>query len=442
MKQLYYFQQEAVNKALGAPGLLIADECGLGKTITALEIAKVSREKFSSHLTWRCLIVCPPSLIKQWIVAIDEQDLGQDVHVPGRLPYAYLKVNGYVIMSYYDLLHEHTLASLSALMWDCMIVDEAHRIKNRKAKTVINIKKIMAARKIALSGTPMEKTPADLWSILNFLNPYAFPAYWGWVLTNMNVTAGYFEKYKIGAPKDPDAFGKSLSPFMIRRTKEEVAPQLPEKILVEEPVAMDSVQQTLYDTIKHNTDIEIKVAGQTMLVPNALSLITRLMQISSYPPMLGFNDATSGKLAWLDDFLSDHEDEATVIFTRFRATAIYIADKYKCDMIIGGDRRETWSGTGPRRLVGTIDSMGEGLNLQWAKNAVFVDSHWSTIKMTQAIDRIHRIDIKEPKNIYLLWSCREDKLVIDAINQKWTESELVYYFLNESIGDSASAGLT
>ena len=80
-------------------------------------------------------------------------------------------------------------------------------------------------------------------------------------------------------------------------------------------------------------------------------------------------------------------------------------------------------------MVGTIDAMGEGLNLQWAKNAVFIDSHWSTIKMTQAVDRIHRIDIKESKNIYLLWSTPEDKLVLDALDRKWSEAELVYHFL-------------
>jgi SNF2 family DNA or RNA helicase len=338
-------------------------------------------------------------------------------------------------MSYYDFLSAGTLSRLNALVWDCMIVDEAHRIKNRKAKMTQGIKQIQSIRKIALTGSPMEKNSADLWSILNFLDAYEFPAYWGWVMKNLEVTAGYFEHYKIGGPKDPEAFGRLLSPFMLRRTKEEVAPQLPEKIIIEEPVTMDPAQEEIYKAVKHTTDIEVQVASRTMLIPNALALLVRLLQVSSYPPILGFDSTPSGKLIWFDDFWTDHKDEPTVVFTRFRAPAIYLANKYNCGLIIGGERREIGS-TG--LLVGTIDSMGEGLNLQWAKNAVFLDAHWSTIKMTQAIDRIHRIDIKEPKNIYLLWSCREDKLVLDALNHKWSEAELVYFFLHEATEDSES----
>jgi len=335
-------------------------------------------------------------------------------------------------MSYYDFLHEDTRNRLASLVWDCMIVDECHRIKNRKAQMTKGIKQVSAARKVALSGSPMEKTPADLWSILNFLDAFEFPAYWGWVMSNLEVTSGYFEKYKIGKPKDAEEFGRLLEPFMLRRTKEEVAPELPERIMIEQHVAMTPQQEVLYNTIREQTDIEVKVAGKTLRITNALTMITRLMQVSSLPASLDL-DAPSGKIAWFEDFRKDHEDEPTVVFTRFRATALHIANQFGCGLWIGGEKREVGS-TG--LLVGTIDSMGEGLNLQWAKNAVFIDSHWSTIKMTQAVDRIHRIDIKEPKNIFLLWSCREDKLVLDALSNKWSDAELVYYFLQQAAEDS------
>lgn len=414
------------------PGFLIADECGLGKTITAIEIVKTARKLYGEGVDYRTMVVCPPSLILQWIDAINDQDPGQAVHVPGRVSYKYAEIAGYVIMTYYDFLDPHTETRLGGLVWDCMIADEAHRIKNRKAKTTLAIKKVTAARKVALTGTPMERTAADLWSVLNFLDNEAFPAYWGWVMNNLVVTAGYFEKYQIGEPKDPEAFGAMLAPYMIRRTKEEVASQLPEKIVIEEHVAMSDKQQALYNQLKHSRDIEVDVGDKKLLIKNVLSLITRLQQISSYPPLLGFDKCESGKLLWLKDFLTDHPDEGTVIFTRFRDTAIHLAEELKCSIIIGGERTLVENAT---RLVGTIDAMGEGLNLQWAKNAIFLDAHWSTIKMTQAIDRIHRIDIKEPKNIYLLWSTREDKLVLDALNRKWSEAELVYYFLHPGAED-------
>ena len=429
MKKPYPFQVQAVRQALEAPGFLIADECGLGKTITAIEIIKAARTKYGSTGPWRSLVVCPPSLILQWTDTIEDQDPDRTIVVPGRVPYNYTSVDGYVVMTYYDFLHAPTRAGLGGLIWDCMILDEAHRIKNRKAKTTVYIKQIQAARKVALTGTPMEKSPTDLWSILNFFDPYEFPAYWAWVMENLYVTAGYFEQFVVGAPKHPEAFGNILKPYMIRRTKEEVAPALPEKILIEEHVAMTEKQQAIYDQLKKSTDIEVQVEDKTLLIQNVLALITKLQQVSSFPPLLGLS-ADSGKMNWLKDFLDDHKGEPTVIFTRFRNSAIHLADTLGCGLIIGGERREVGD-TG--LLVGTIDAMGEGLNLQWAKHAIFIDSHWSTIKMTQAIDRIHRIDIKEPKNIYLLWSTKEDRLVLDALDHKWSESEMVYYYLNQPV---------
>jgi len=429
MKTPYPFQVEAVHKALKTNGFLVADDCGLGKTITAIEIAKASRAKYWSTGPWRCLVVVPPSLILQWVDAIQDQDPGWRVHVPGRIPYNYLATTGYMVMSYYDLHHDGTFKGLCGLIWDAMIIDEAHRIKNRKSKTSYFVKQINAARKVALTGTPMEKNPADLWSILNFFDPETFSTYWGWVMRNLEVKEGYFAKYEVGGPKDVVAFGKMLKPYMIRRTKEEVAPELPEKIVIDQHVALSPDQEELYFDIRKQTDIEVHAQGKVMRIPNALAMLVRLQQVSSYPPLLDLK-AKSGKLLWVDEFLEDHPGEPTVIFTKFRGTAEHLAEKYGASLIIGGDRRYE---KGAKILVGTIDAMGEGLNLQWAKHAIFVDAHWSTIKMTQAMDRIHRIDIKEPKNIYLLWSCREDKLVLDAIDKKWTEAELVYYFLNPPV---------
>ena len=423
MKVPYPFQAEAVAQALKVPGFLVADECGLGKTLTAIEIAKASRG-FSPM--WWCLVICPPSLIPQWIDAIHDQDPGWDVYVVNRLPLNYEVCMGWVLMGVYDLSSVSVRSSLSTRIFDMIIVDEAHRMKNRKTKTAEWIKTIDAPRHLALTGTPMEKNPADLWSILNWLQRDVFPVYWGWVMANLEVTSGYFDKYQVGGPKDPQAFGEMLRPYMIRRTKEQVAPQLPEKIVIEQRVDMTPEQDKLYKTVRKQTDIEVHVEDKTLLIPNALAMLTRLQQIASDPVLLGF-EVDSGKMLWLKDFLADHSDEATVIFTRFRGVATRIAAEYDASIIIGG-RRE-YDPDNCKLLVGTIDAMGEGLNLQWAKNAIFIDSHWSTIKMTQAIDRIHRIDIKEPKNIYLLWSTREDKLVLDALDHKWSEAELVYFFL-------------
>lgn len=422
MKAPYPYQQEAVERILETSGFILADECGLGKTLTAIEAAKRSRKVNP----WRCLVICPPSLLAQWRDEIIEQD-SQPVCFVNRLPVRFEEVNGYLLMSIYDLSSPSVRNSLNAHVFDMVIVDEAHRIKNRKTKTATWVKSIPTARSLALTGTPMEKNPADLWSILNFVAPDDFPAYWGFVMRNLQVTEGYFEKYVVGGPKDPEAFGRLLSPYLLRRTKEQVAPQLPEKIAIYTEVFMHPEQASIYRQLKESKDIILTIEDKEVQILNALSLLTKLQQVSTWPTLLGFDDVPSGKFEWLDTFIDDHPDDPLVIFTRFREVAKHIARLYDTEIVIGGERTLS---NHPFRVTGTIDAMGEGLNFQWAKHAIFLDAHWSTIKMTQAIDRIHRIDITEPKNLYFLWASPEDRLVLDAVDFKMSESELVYYFLH------------
>lgn len=426
MKTPYPFQHTAIERCTESLGQIVADECGLGKTLTAIEAAKATREGMSS---WRCLVICPPALIPQWRDEITSQDPSALQTVVNRLPLNVHAHQGYIIMSIYDLTSPLVREAFQHTLLDLIIVDEAHRIKNRKTKTARWIKLIPAIRRIALTGTPMEKNPSDLWSILNFIAPNEFPTYWSFVMTHLEVEEGYWEKYVVGGPKDPIAFGELLAPFMIRRTKEEVMPELPEKLAFEIRTPLTEPQKELYNEIRKQKDILVQAGDKELFIPNALALLTRLQQLSAWPPLLGFEGVGSGKLEWLDTFISDHPDDKLVVFTRFRELAKHLAEKYDAGIVIGGHREIPKN---PARVIGTIDAMGEGLNFQWAKHAIFVDSHWSTIKMTQAVDRVHRMDIKEPKNLYFLWSTHEDMLVLDAMNEKMSESELVYYFLKEA----------
>ena len=392
----------------------------------AIETARRSR---TADTNWRCLVICPPVLIPQWIGEIVCQDPGQAMTTVNRLPLDVEHLSGYIIMSIYDLTSAPVRQSLATCLFDVVIVDEAHRMKNRKTKTAQHIKHIPAARKLCLTGTPMEKNPADLWSLLNYIAPDDFPVYWSFVMKHLQVTEGYFERYVVGGAVDPEAFGQLLRPYMLRRTKTEVAPQLPPRIDIILAVCLGVEQGRLYSELRSQKDLLATAGGKEFLVQNALTMLVRLQQISAWPALLGFpKSAVSGKLEWLEEFLVDHPDDRIVVFTRFRDLAEYLADKYRCDIIIGG-RKEVRGD--PKLLVGTIDAMGEGLNLGWAQHAIFLDSHWSTIKMSQAFDRIHRIDAKEPKNVYLLWSTKEDKLVLEALAHKWTEAELVYHYLQE-----------
>ena len=426
MKTLYKFQQEAVDQIVLKTGHILADECGLGKTYTAIEAIKA----LDWPAPWKVLVICPPSLQDQWIDVIREQCFGHPAVKLARLPLDPLQISGWVVTQYFEIQRPVLRNTVYGTMWDAVIIDEGHRIKNYKTKVAHAVCTIPRSRSLALTGTPHEKTWADVWTLLHFCNPDEFRSYWPFVKEWLEVDKDWMEHWQIGEPKDSERFANMLGHYMIRRTKEDVAPQLPEKIVSDIHVAMTDGQTDFYLQVKKARDIEVPVGDKTLIIPNALAHLTRLQQISTFPSLLGLG-ATSGKVEWLKEFLADHPEPA-VIFTRFRDFAIWMANEFDGDLIIGGERGTAFLDGTKRLVFGTIDAMGEGLNLQRAKHAIFMDCHWSTIKMSQAIDRIHRINIKEPKNIYRLWSSHEDNLVLQALDQKWTEAELVYYFLDRA----------
>jgi SNF2 family DNA or RNA helicase len=422
----YGYQEEAITFATTRTGSVIADECGLGKTLVAVEAAKRLR-KFKP---WRCLVLCPPSLVAQWVKFISEQDDGGPlIYAPSRLPLDYKLYAGWFVNDYYALYNDAARERMQKVLWDLIILDEAHRIKNRQAKISKYCKQLNKVRSICLTATPMEAGAVDLWSILNFIDRPAYPAFHRWVHKHLKVTDNYWGGKKYGDPLDETAFGQQVAPYILRRTKKEVVPELPARIDIPQRVDMLPDQLAAYTDIKNSDDILVDVEDQTLLIQNVLTLITRLQQVSTDPSLIGLK-AESGKLLWLKEFFDDHPNERVVVFTRFRNTALNLSHIYGAAHIVGGSISQDFHEDTFDRVFGTIDAMGEGLNLQRASTAIFLEGHWSTTKMTQALDRIHRVNILEPKNVYLLNSCREDIIVYKAITKKWSKQELVYQYLH------------
>lgn len=419
------YQSAAIQRAQ-RKNLLLADECGLGKTLVGVEASKGAD---------RTLIICPLRLRGQWVEEIIDQEPGARIIILeyGIPPQIYGHPEGWFITSYEAA--RDGAADLADYLWDWIIVDEAHRIKNRKAKQTVAIKNIPAIHKLALTGTPMERTPGDLWSLLNWLHPDVYTSYW----TFYNK---YVDRIFVGPPgkkwpierglKNVQRLAKLLDPVMLRRTKEEVAAELPPKIFQRVAIKMNEKQRQLYDTFEKSDDIIVTTEeGSEHIVRNTLSLIVKLQQITSNPATLS-PGIESSKIDWFMDWLDDNPDTPTTVFTKFRSTATMLHETLgsdRADLVTGGVQelpQGFLKGT-KDLLVGTIAAMGEGLNLQRAEVAVFIDQEWSTTKMTQAYDRIHRMNITGPKLIYLLTAeDTVDELVVKALDRKWTQQELVY----------------
>ena len=422
----YPYQEEAIDFGISRQGSIIADDCGLGKTLVGMEIAKRVRKTE----TWRCLVLCPPSLVAQWVKAISEQDDGgRLIYSPSRVPVDYHKLNGWIVNDYYCLYNDEVRKRMQKVLWDIIILDEAHRIKNRQSKISKYVRKLEKVRGICLTATPMEKGPVDLWALFNFIDRPKFRGFHGWAAKNIEVSDNYWGGKNYGKPLNKAAFGNKTAEYMVRRTKSAVAPELPARIDVPVKVDMLPAQQKIYNQVKAADDILVQVDDQELLIQNVLTEITRLQQISVDPTLLDFK-AKSGKLQWLEEFIDDHPKERIVVFSRFRNVALSCANRYSGDYIIGGDISPGFNEEKFDRVFGTIAAMGEGLNLQRASTAIFLDGHWSTIRMRQAIDRIHRINITEPKTVYLLESCREDIMIYKAIKNKWSVQQLVYNYLH------------
>ena len=427
------YQQDAIDWG-SLRSFILADECGLGKTITSIGLIEQRDLK-------NVLIIAPKKLREQWVQEFIVAS-SRAVIVIGKgkneLQTVPLEKGWYV--THYAFAMRNWEVFMDRV-WDVIILDEAHRIKNRAAKTTKAIKRLNAFKRVALTGTPIETSPADLWSLLNWIDPGEFPGYHGFFKRYVETKPGFRNYPIIVGPRNMKEMAVLTKPYYLKRTKKQVAPELPDLVEQIVPVMMTPAQERDYRLIEKSEDVlvQLREDQDPLFIENALTHIVRLQQISSYPPILG-SEAKSGKMEWVKEWVANNPGEPVVFFTRFRMTAMILTEnlekwtKHRPSMLVGsrGGKTDTarfFNGETPY-IVGTIASMGEGLNLQRADYGIFVDQEYSATKMTQAINRIHRMNITSTKFVYYLESAKVDRNIIKAFKNKWSMSAMVNSYLN------------
>lgn len=432
MLKPYSFQEAAIEKS--TKNYILADGCGLGKTLSAIEAVKADR-------MGPCLYVTRKNAKYQVVDFILDQDLNIPVYLVDSwkdYPIGEVSVN----YSMYIVTHYEALPGLIKktdavrVYWDWIIADESHKIKNRKAKRTSALKRFLSRRRLALSATPTNKhftvgeakvpSPSEMWSQLNWLDRDTFPYYWPFVKKFIHMEKhflGYMEEKGL---KNVESYLRILDRFMLQRTKREVAPWLPKVTSVDVNLPIAGKQATYYKEMvkKAKEDILVEVDDlEPLVIVNKLALLTQLQKLTSYPPHFGVS-MRGVKLNWLDEFLEDNPDESVLIFTRFRAPAIEIASRHTIPLIIGG--RNDIEGTEPRKVVATIGAGGSSLDMPWIDSVIFVDQMWSAIEMLQARDRVYRINITSPKTFYYL-RCKGtvDELVYSAFMNNWPNPKVL-----------------
>jgi SNF2 family DNA or RNA helicase len=401
------YQQLAIAR-MAQQNLLLADACGLGKTLSAIEATKTLNAE-------KTIIVAPKNTTQQWANAIAEQvphalvirldAAGFYMDAPmlpnGRAAFDVTQLDDYCapvyLVTHYAACKKW-LAPLCTVRWCVKICDEAHRIRARKTAQTQALKALPAKRAFALTATPIDKDPAEIWSILNFLDKRKYSSYWSF--SDKHTIRDNWKKFL--ALRDPDAFRADIAQMMLQRSKADVAPQLPPLIETRIDAPIDGAQLQLYKKIKKEigSEIAVEVDDAKIKAPIVLTFLLRLRQALSFPQMLG-SKASSAKLDALQEWIDDNADASFIIFTDFRETAEHIAQQYNIPCVIGGQKR-AFDPQQTQRLVGTIASMSEGLDLPHIDNAIFIDYNWSSILMLQAKDRIHRMNIINAKNVFYI----------------------------------------
>jgi len=417
---------------------------GVGKTIEAL---KLCQELDLKHV----LVICPKTLVAEWFwqteVVCDEGALTphEDSRYEHRLSGLDVNAPHFVVVNYDLLINKQCWGALMSVKWDCIILDECHKIKNHKAKRTraIYLMTPGVPRVILMSGTPMQNNPSDLFPLFHILNPMLYRSHTDWVsnfcvMTLMKLPSGKQFRQIVGA-KNQEQLRILLTYNMLRHTKQEVLPQLPDKQYRTIPVSLGP-ERKQYDTMEKEL-FALLDSGEIVTAPAVIAQLIRLRQICLEPNLLAEEKTStpSNKTLTIME-LVEGTDEKLVVFSYF---AQYIRilkrelDKrdIKYVTIIGDQKpserlhaiHEFQEGVA-QVCLGTIGAMGLGITLTAAHTVIFCDLFYNPAVNEQAEDRLHRIGQKNAVTVIDLY-CQGT--IEDAVHRVVRRKQKMF---NEIIG--------
>lgn len=437
---------------------LLADDMGGGKTVQAITtvyeyIIRASgygdepaeRDKLEAMPR---LVVAPASVLDHWkrelkkwadvpeekVFIIDAsgkeaavkraKQLDEAVKTPG----AWVLINWEKLQTRVKLVGENSKRKgpLEKVKWLAVIGDESHRMKNHDSQTARGMYKLRAPIQIAASGTPVMNNPGELYSILHWLRPEQYTSFWAFYHSYTEMYKGYQGRDVIIGVKNADGLRFELADKMVRRTKRQIHPDIPEPLdpIIYEP-PMSAKQKKIYEETEKDFWLEIAQANDInestklelvdklesdlsvetikMMIPNAAARTMRLRQVSTSPALLGGDDVSS-KLDEAEQIvLSNGLDQPFVWFAWFKDTVDLLVSRFR---ELGADARGFHGGNTDRPeraamaaafqegefsiICATIKTGGTGIDLYRAADCGFVEEDWVPGENQQAFDRIDR----------------------------------------------------
>jgi SNF2 family DNA or RNA helicase len=469
--KLYPFQLEVVDRFEGVPHVLIGDDMGLGKTVEALALdcrrraKQLAGQRQSNHKT---LIIAPLSVISSWqhhvqlvwpasrCIAINPKNRDEFVAAL-KGPYHYYIIHWEALRLVKELQDVH---------WWHVIADEVHKAKNRKSLQTIALKKIRTYHKTALSGTPADNSPQDIWSILHWLYPRTFTSYWTFykyhVMVKVETNRRGQQYKKICGVAHADELLRVISPFYARRLKEDVIKDLPDKYYSTIEVTLSPAQRRIYNQMKSDMLSWVgKHEDEPIAAPIILAQLTRLKQfalacaelveVRRYDKKAGETQTTtavrltepSSKLDAAMEIITE-TTEKVVVFSESKQIINLLVQRLVSkgisNVVLTGDTPaqtrgqliDTFQNGGARVFAGTISAGGIGITLTSASTVIFLDRMWNPSQNRQAEDRLHRIGQENAVHVIdIVASDTVDGGRLQQIRMKWE-------WLKELLGDKPS----
>lgn len=403
---LQHLRQQGVNG-------LLADDMGLGKTLQA--IAHLVLEKRRGALVPPALIVVPTSLLHNWVSEVSRfaPELERLVlHGEARhRHWRHLDDYDLLITSYALVVRDLEHWRAQPLSW--LVLDEAQQIKNPNTRVSRALHELRSAHRLCISGTPVENHLGEIWSLFDFLMPG--------LLGNAETFKRHYRR-PIEQAGDGARFSQLLrriTPFLLRRTKEAVASDLPPKTEIVQMVDMDEAQSAFYEQLRSAgsrelSEILARDIDQGRERIHVLVALTRLRQACCDPRLLGETNVPSAKTEHCVEMLQElaQEGRFTLVFSQFTSLLDLLGEELQRRGLgylkLTGATRDRGAlvarfqrGDVPVFLI-SLKAGGVGLNLTRADTVIHFDPWWNSAAERQATDRAHRIGQDKPVFVYRL----------------------------------------
>lgn len=373
------FQFEGVAFLYPRQNAILADEMGLGKTMQAITAIRLLLHRGEAR---QVLLICPKPLVTNWArefsvwapeipVQVVEGDQSRR-HWQWRLPGVPLRIANYEVVC-----RDREVVGDGQMSFDLVVLDESQRIKNRGSATSQVVRAISRRRSWALTGTPVENSAEDLVGIFEFLAP-------GFLSPDMK----------------PRRLGRTISDYVLRRTKDQVLKQMPPRLIRDAPLELSAEQRESYECAEQQGVLRLTEMGEAATIRHVFELVLRLKQICNFDPATG----ASAKLERLEADLEEiaQSGRKALVFSQWVDTLRRLSGALarfgpleyhggvpsaRRDAVISRFREDP----NCHVLLISYGAGGVGLNLQFANYVFLFDRWWNPAVEDQAINRAHRI---------------------------------------------------